>query len=167
MSRLYHALFAALFALPVMAVAGSPADAQSLRWPSSTNQREAKPTWIGKPRWADQSGPAQEAPKANEQPTAPVTTASNPAIPNCKPGETCVKCVANCGDKAPTTVQKLDTEQVAAARPATGSTEPAVGHGRWNAIRCYDQGGCSATGVAAPRRIERSSDGYVTYWRIW
>ena len=39
--------------------------------------------------------------------------------------------------------------------------------GRWNAIRCYENGGCTATGVSAPRRIERSSDGYVTYWRLW
>ncbi len=173
-------LVAALLLAPFVAVSSATsAGAQTLRWPSSTHQREQKPAWVGKPRWTDQS-----APQAEQQPSAPATAAttagtaprttqtaseSKPASTSsaCKAGETCVKCVANCAEKAPTTVQKLDAEQVAAAKPTSGPTEPSVGTGRWNAIRCYEGGGCTATGVSAPRRIERSSDGYVTYWRLW
>lgn len=177
--RIAQVLLAVLLLLPVAVSSATTADAQTLRWPSSTHQREQKPVWVGKPRWVDQSStqaeqqpsapaPAATAVAAPAQSKAQATTESKPSAASaCKPGETCVKCVANCAEKAPTTVQKLDAEQVAAAKPTSGPTEPPVGTGRWNAIRCYEGGGCTATGVSAPRRLERSSDGYVTYWRLW
>lgn len=187
MSRIYQFLLATVIALPIGLATSAPAEAQGLKWPSSTYQREQKPAWIGTPRWTDRPSAAQ--PQQQASPSGSTSTAgpsSPPAVAEkkpaaaavaaaskdstaaaCKPGETCVKCVANCADKAPTTVQKLDPEQVAAAKPASGPPDTPVGHGRWNAIRCYEGGGCTATGVSAPRRIERSSDGYVTYWRFW
>lgn len=158
-------LLAILIALPMACLAATvPASASDrLRWPSDTYLAPPKPDWVGGPRWVDKTVATPRAVAAPQ-----TSSRSLPATSDaCAPGEMCVKCVANCNDRAPATVQRLDPGQVAAAKPASGPPDYPIGHGRWNAIRCYAGGGCTASGVSAPRRIERSSDGYVSYWRFW
>jgi hypothetical protein len=50
-------------------------------------------------------------------------------------------------------VQKLTKQQMAASRDPGGAPELLIeNRGYWNAIRCYDDGGCTAHGVLAPGR---------------
>jgi hypothetical protein len=116
-----------------------------------------KPDWVGKTRWVD------EAPSRPGRPFA--VTVAHPgerfdpvyaaraahSYGQCRTGETCVKCVANCDNSAPIVVQKLTKEQMAASRDPDGKSEIVIGErGYWNSIRCYDEGGCTAHDVRAP-----------------
>lgn len=83
----------------------------------------------------------------------------------CKTGEICVKCVANCDAKPAVVVQKLAERQAKASRDPNGDAEAALERGHWNAINCYSSGGCSASNVVAPRRVQRSYDVTITYIR--
>ncbi len=171
MKKLDH-IFRAVLAISAiftstLAVAVQATATERLRWPSHTNLPPPKSQVPIGPRWRDKPNSHMEAPLAHPherydpiyQPRAATS------YPACKPGEACVKCVANCDSEPAVVVQKLSQERMQASRDPTGAPEPVIEQGRWNAIRCYDGGGCSASNVIAPRRIHRSYDVTITYIR--
>lgn len=149
----------------IVAVAPYATATERLRWPSHTNLPPPKSQVPIGPRWRDIPNPHMQAPLAHPSERYDPIYQSRAAAsyPACKSGEACVKCVANCDDEPAVVVQKLSPERMQASRDPNGAPEPVIEQGRWNAIRCYDTGGCSATGVIAPRRIHRSYDVTITY----
>ena len=167
-----------ILALAIAAMAGfitlgTAAASDRLRWPTQTYLPPAKPDWVGKARWQDQATPAQRPQTHRIAPRAHPAERYDPVYQpraaesygNCKPGESCVKCVANCDANPAVVVQKLDTNRMKASRDPNGAAEVGLNNGPWNGIRCHDGGGCSASNVVAPRRIHRSYDVTITYIR--
>lgn len=169
MKKLEH-IFRAVMAVAAiftstLTVAAQATATERLRWPSHTNLPPPKSQVPFGPRWRDIPNPHMQAPLAhpNERYDPIYQPRAASSYPACKPGEACVKCVANCDGEPAVVVQKLSPDRMQASRDPAGTPEPVIEQGRWNAIRCYDEGGCSATGVIAPRRIHRSYDVTITY----
>lgn len=156
---------AAIFA-GTLAVAQSATASDRLRWPSHTNLPPPKSQVAIGPRWRDIPSPHMQAPMAHSaERYDPIYQPRASSSYVCKQGEACVKCVANCDGEPAVVVQKLSTDRMKASRDPSGAPEPVIEQGRWNAIRCYDGGGCSASNVIAPRRVHRSYDVTITYIR--
>ena len=134
-----------LLTLALLATVTHSAAAADLAWSRRTHLPAPKPE------------PVQQAAV-----TSPLSTnAERVAATQCRPGHSCIVCVANCDDTPPVVVADHRVVQTVPSSTgqqtennADGYAAEAPGYARpmWAGIMCGQNSGCVAAGISAPPR---------------
>lgn len=141
---------ALLLAIAAVCTGTTGAEAQQVRWPRETQLPKPAPLPAPPPAVLERAPSAVTFQAAENQRKA------NAA---CKPGRTCVVCVAACDGTPPVVVQTmkpLPTGAIVAASiendsDGVATNAPKYARQDWAGITCGTEGGCSVSGVSAPR----------------
>ncbi len=155
-------------------VIGAPAQAETIRWPSSTTLPKSAPPPAPPPAVLERAA-SVVAHKAKDR--------NSKGEVVCKEGRVCVICVAACDLAPPVVVQRLKPRST--GEPAVAGVEndsdgvadnaPRFARQEWAGITCGTESGCRVSGVSAPRRsldidvrmtIFRPTRGGSTSWYI-